>query len=142
MNAQPDDSTRFVVSVAVIIFRGERFLAMRRAPHRAAAPGAWEVVSGRVESGETPLAAARRETHEESGLEVTLDPRPITAYHTTRRGREMVVIVYRAEAPAGEIVRSDEHDAHAWMNLEEFARECAFPPLVEAAREAVRLRQT
>lgn len=133
MTAPPDDSARFVVSVAVFVFRGDRFLALRRAPHREAAPGAWEVVSGRVESGEEPPAAAARETREESGLLVTLDPRPVTAYRTTRNGREMVVIVYRADGPEGEVVRSAEHDQHVWMTLEEFERVCRFQPLVHAA---------
>jgi 8-oxo-dGTP diphosphatase len=127
---------RFVVSVAVVVFRGGRLLALRRAPRRLAAPGAWEVVSGRVEPGEEPLAAARRETREESGLRVIPDPRPVDAYRTERRGREMIVIVYRAGSGSGRVVRSNEHDAHAWMTLAGFRAACRFPPLVRAAERA------
>ena len=136
MSAVADGSARFVVSVAVCVFRGGRLLAMRRAPHREAAPGAWGVVSGRVEAGEEPLAAAVRETREEAGLFAAVDPRPVAAYRTERRGREMIVVVYRADVPAGEVVRSDEHDDHAWMTLEEFRRACRFQPLLEAATRA------
>jgi heme-degrading monooxygenase HmoA len=48
------------------------------------------------------------------------------------------VVGYRADSYTGEVTLSDEHDACAWMTLEEFAAACPFPPLVEAARSAAR----
>lgn len=56
-------------SVAVVVFR-------RRAPswlvleRSAGKGGGWQVVTGRVEAGESPEAAARREVEEETGLAV------------------------------------------------------------------------
>src|SRR5688572_26223882 len=114
---------------------------MRRSLRKDAAPGAWEALSGRVEAGEQPLDAARREALEESGLRVTLDPRPVRAYGTTRLGRDMVVIAYRGRAARGTPALSDEHDAWAWMSLRRFARACPFPALVAAARAAARRPQ-
>ena len=48
----------------------------------------------------------------------------------------MVVVAYRGTSPSGEVVLSDEHDAFAWMTLEEFASACRFDRLVGAARLA------
>jgi 8-oxo-dGTP diphosphatase len=127
---------RYIVAVAVIVLRRGRLLALRRAAHRDAAPGVWETVSGRLEPGEDPGAAAVRETREETGLAIDLDPRPISAYQTRRAGRRMVVIVYRGASAAGAVRRSAEHDADAWMTLREFAAACDLAPLVEAARVA------
>lgn len=130
------DEARFVAAVAIFVFRGPRLLAMRRAPTKDAAPGAWEVLSGRVRAGEQPLAAAEREAREECGLDLAIEPRPVVSYVARRRHEEMIVIAFRARSPAGEVTLSDEHDRYAWMTLQEFAAACPFPPLVEAARLA------
>src|SRR5690606_21276821 len=97
-----------------VIFKGDRVLAMRRAATKDAAPGLWETLSGRVEPDEQPLDALAREIEEECGLEVRVDPRPVDAYVARRRDEPMLVLVYRAEWIAGEVRRSEEHDAHAW----------------------------
>jgi phospholipase C len=135
---RPEPGARFVAAVAVFVFRGGRLLAMRRSRGKDAAPGAWESISGRVLPGEDPLAAARRETLEESGLRVSLDPRPIAAYTAKRARAEMLVVAYRARARPGRVRRSAEHDAWAWMTPGRFARVCRFPRLVAAARTASR----
>ena len=46
---------------------GWRVLLLERSP-AARSPGAWEVVHGRIEPGETPVQAAQRELAEETGL--------------------------------------------------------------------------
>jgi 8-oxo-dGTP diphosphatase len=126
----------FVAAVVVFVFRGGRLLAMRRSRDNDAAPGAWEALSGRVNPGEQPFDAAVREAQEESGLSVRVEPRPVLSYAAKRNRDEMIVVAYRGQAPSGEVVLSEEHDAFAWMTLDEFARACPFPPLVEAARQA------
>ncbi|HKN47449.1 MAG TPA: NUDIX domain-containing protein [Candidatus Polarisedimenticolia bacterium] len=133
------DEGRFIVAVAVLVFRGDRLLAMRRSPLKDAAPGAWEALSGRVRTGEEPLHAARRETLEECGLRVAIEPRPVAAYRAMRNDDPMLVVAYRARSDSGDVALSAEHDAWAWMTLEEFAEACPFAPLVEAARAAARL---
>jgi 8-oxo-dGTP diphosphatase len=134
----PDpDGRDLVIAVSVLAFRGDRILGMRRSRKKKAAPGAWEVLSGRVEPGESPRDAAQREAREESGFDVTLSGEIVAAYRTERAGRDMLVIAYRAEAPAmGEPALSDEHDDGRFMTLEEFARLCPFPKLVAVARRA------
>lgn len=126
----------FVAAVSVFVFRGGRLLALRRASNAEAAPGAWDVVSGRVQAGEHPHAAALREAREESGLEVAVEPAPITAYTAKRLRSDMLVVGYRGRSEAGEVRISSEHDDSAWMTLEEFARACPFPALVDAANLA------
>ncbi|MEX2534301.1 MAG: NUDIX domain-containing protein [Trueperaceae bacterium] len=128
-----------VVAVAAVVFRGKRLLCMRRSACRDAGPGLWETLSGRVRPGEDPLAAVAREISEECGLEVELDPRPITTYPAKRIDEPMVVIVYRAQAISGEVVMSDEHDAFEWLTPDELAERSPLAPLVNAARLALDL---
>lgn len=129
----------FVVAVAVVIVREGRVLVMRRAPTKDAAPGLWETVSGRIEPDEQPLAAAVREVREESGLEVRVVPRPVDAYTIRRGSVPMVVLVYRADWVAGEVRRSDEHEAHVWCRPEELAERGMPERLVAAIARALQM---
>jgi 8-oxo-dGTP diphosphatase len=134
-----DKSSRplVVAAVSVFVIRGDRLLALKRSLSKKAAPGAWDVVSGRVEAGEHPYDAAVRECREESGLEVTPDHSPVAAYAAQRRDKPMLVVGYRAVSAAGDVVISHEHDDHAWMTVDEFERACPFPLLVDTARRAM-----
>jgi 8-oxo-dGTP diphosphatase len=127
---------RFVVAVAAVIFKEGRVLAMRRSPHKDAGPGLWETLSGRLEPGEEPLEAIAREIDEECGLEVSIDPRPVDAYTSARKGEPMVVVVYRAEWRGGEVRRSDEHDAHEWLTPAEMRARSTLTRLVDAIDRA------
>ena len=111
-------------------------LSMRRAAGQEAGPGLWEGVSGRVQSGEDPIAAARREVSEETGLRVVIRPRPVAAYAALRRREPMTVIVFAAEHQGGEVRLSREHDAYRWCELGELSRLGVPTQLVEAARVA------
>lgn len=127
----------FVVAVVGVIVRGDRVLAMRRAMTKDAGPGVWETCSGRLAPDEDPLAAMVREIVEETALEVRVDARPVDAYVMRRRERPMALIVYRAEWIAGEVQRSDEHDAHAWWSLAEIEESPMPRRLVSAVRRAI-----
>jgi len=130
----------YVVAVAATVFRGGRVLAMRRSATRDAGPGLWETLSGRLLLGEDPADAVAREIAEECGLRVRLHSRPVTAYQAYRAGEPMVVLVYRADAEPGEVVRTAEHDAHAWLTPDEFAAASTLAPLVRAVFAAAALR--
>ena len=132
-------STSFVVAIAVVIFYDHKVLAMRRSQQKDAGPGLWEAVSGRVEKGEEPFYAAHRHVLEETGLKVSLDPRPITTYAATRLTQPMVVIVYRGESSNTIVRRSEEHDAHEWLTPECFSKKTQISQLAKAALQASKL---
>lgn len=56
---------------ANVIERGGAILVVQEG--KAEVDGQWNLPSGRMEAGETPVACARREAREEIGLEVTPD---------------------------------------------------------------------
>jgi 8-oxo-dGTP diphosphatase len=130
------DEAKQWVAVTVLVFRAGRMLSMRRASTQQAGPGLWEGVSGRVRAGEDPIAAARREVVEETGLRVRVLPRPITAYAALRRGEPMTVIVFAAEHESGEVTLSDEHDDYRWCDRSEISELGAPVQLADAARAA------
>lgn len=59
------------IALALIWREGEVLLSQR--PSSAAhLPGVWEFPGGKIEAGETPAQAARREAREEVGLEIEI----------------------------------------------------------------------
>lgn len=128
---------RFVVAVGVVVWREDRMLALRRSPSTYAG-GNWNVVTGGLEAGEQPLAAAVREVEEETGLAVDIGAAPVTAYLTELRGEEMVVIVFQGRYLGGEVELDDENDAYAWLTPTEFEAACSWPQLVQAVYESSR----
>jgi len=65
----PRSSNRLEVVAAVITGADGRFLLGQRPAGKVYA-GYWEFPGGKVEAGESPLAALKRELHEELGIEV------------------------------------------------------------------------
>jgi len=61
------------IAVAVVIDRG-RVLVGQRSLTAASAAGLHEFPGGKVEAGEEPAAAAKRECQEETGVAVTIGP--------------------------------------------------------------------
>jgi ADP-ribose pyrophosphatase YjhB (NUDIX family) len=61
-----------VVCVGAVVSDGDRVLLVRQSSGHSLA-GQWTIPWGRLESGESPMAAAVRETREEGGVEVTVE---------------------------------------------------------------------
>lgn len=131
-----DQTQYFVVAVAAIIFKNDKILAMKRSRSKDAGPGLWETLSGRLEIDEEPLEAVKREIREECGLEVEVDPRPVETYHARRKGKPMILIIYRACYLSGTVVKSEEHDDYAWVSPKDFAELSSLKKLVDVVFKA------
>jgi 8-oxo-dGTP diphosphatase len=119
--------TKFIVVVSLVIEHKGHVLLVRRSASSDHAPGEWESVSGRVESGETPAGAARREALEETGLDVdVLDVLDTFHYFRGAAREEAIGMTFHCRVAGGQFGLSAEHSAAAWV-APEAARGYALP---------------
>ena len=96
-----------VVIAHLLLRAGDALLLLRRA-HTGRHDGAWAPPGGRVEAGELPRAAARRECLEETGVAVpdaALVPLAVIAFR--ERDRSGVNFLFSATLPAPAEIRLD-----------------------------------
>jgi 8-oxo-dGTP diphosphatase len=130
------------LAVSAAIFRDGRVLVVRRAQQPSA--GSWTLPGGRVELGETLVAAVTREVAEETTL--TIRVRGLAGYREVildeaveGRGRHFVILPFAAEWISGEVRLNEELGDFGWRTLSEIGNLQTTPGLLEILREAERL---
>jgi 8-oxo-dGTP diphosphatase len=109
-----DDALSSISVQAVVRDAGGRWLAGRRASWVATWAGRWALgAGGAVEVGEDPVETLTRELEEEWGLE----PERARVEALVCTPNRLVLLVGQVWVAEGaEVVRDDEHDAHAWWD--------------------------
>jgi 8-oxo-dGTP diphosphatase len=99
--------------VAAVFLKDGRILGCRRAPGRPAA-GKWELPGGKVEPGEDPRDALRREVSEELAVDVVVGDlldRSSTAVGSLTIDLACYEVVLTSSGPSS----STDHDASMWL---------------------------
>ncbi|QSQ25485.1 lipoyl(octanoyl) transferase LipB [Pyxidicoccus parkwayensis] len=128
------------VSIAVMRGRGAeaQVLLVRRKPERG---GFWQVLTGRLEPGETPAQAAVRELEEETRLRLT--PVDLHYRHAFALGEILPPKLVEENAfaafcaPDAEVRLGPEHDAYEWVDVPTALERLPFDGLRETVKRAV-----
>jgi 8-oxo-dGTP diphosphatase len=135
VNTPRDQDARIVVVAAIIEDRGRVLVARRRADSQFA--GLWEFPGGKVEAGETRVAALQREIREELGIQIAVRPEPpVETVAWDYEHARVLLVAFRSDIVSGTPQLLD-HEALDWVPVAELAD----LPLLPADRPvAARLR--
>lgn len=100
--------------VAAIIHREKAYFATQRGYGEW--EGMWEFPGGKIESGESPEAALKREIQEELGIDITID-RFLCTTEYDYPSFHLTMHCYLCDVEAGEIVLR-EHKSARWLTAE------------------------
>ncbi|MDJ0929177.1 MAG: 8-oxo-dGTP diphosphatase MutT [Gammaproteobacteria bacterium] len=128
MNAQIE------VAAGVIEDAAGRVLIAQRQPGKHAA-GFWEFPGGKLQPGELPVEALRRELHEELGIELG-SARTLIDYQHDYPDRRVHLHIFCVTAYTGE-PRSRERQALKWVAVDDLLAAGLLPadaPVVDALR--------
>lgn len=133
------------VYVARTSSRGLEVLQLQRVD--APMAGTWQPIMGHIEPGETAVACAWRELHEEVGLARTSPAllhmfalEQVHPYYLAELDVVMLSPRFLAEvAPDWEPTLNDEHHAHRWIDVRDSDATFMWPGQVAAVAEIVRL---
>jgi 8-oxo-dGTP diphosphatase len=128
-----------LVAAAIVVELGRVLVTQRKAGTHLA--GAWEFPGGKVEAGEDPREALRRELREELGVEVRVGEIVDVTFHRYDEADKAVLLLFfeaarDAESPAP---RAIEVAALRWAAAGELAP-ADFPPADIAVLRKVRER--
>ncbi len=126
-----------------LLNREDHILLGKRAAHRLAYPGVWDLPGGHMEAGETIEQALARELREELGVTPT-KWREMRLLHAAAKPGEppgmLCIHVFLVTAWRGEPHNRlpDEHDEIAWISLAEASElELAHPDYPALFRDAL-----
>lgn len=109
------DVVRSTPVVAAVVVRGDEVLLCKRRP-RLTYGGYWCLPSGNIDFGEDFLTAARRETLEETGIQIEIKSILTVISNFWDEGVSTVVPVVLAEPIGGEPQSTTESAEAAWFN--------------------------
>ncbi|MDO8435432.1 MAG: NUDIX hydrolase [bacterium] len=109
----------FKVSANTAVFRDDRLLVLQRADTEDFLAGYWETAGGGIEEGETIEDAARRESREESGIEIeNIEPYFCFMYRDGA-GQPSINVLVRADWKSGEPTPQDGMAHAKWVTIHE-----------------------
>lgn len=109
----------------VIVRVGDEVLLLKRAPYKKYGANQWAVVAGKIEEGENPMNAAKRELFEELGLQVSeSDLNEVATYYHSPQHDPSHKIVWNTfyyclkEKPT--LILNKEHTEYAWAHKSDY----------------------
>jgi len=108
----------FRIAVKSFVMKDGKLLILKRASNDVQKPTIWEIPGGRLELGEDPREGIKRETKEETGIDVEV-LHPINVRHFVRDdGQTITMLIFLCKALQDNVKISEEHSEFDWVSID------------------------
>jgi len=111
---------KFSLATKAFIIEDGKVLLIKRRLSDVHAPGVWDMPGGRIAMEEDPVDGIKRETREETGLEIDVIM-PLGTKHFTRDDGQVVTgisFLCKPKKHGQKIKLSEEHTEYCWEKIE------------------------
>ena len=110
--------SEFRISVKSFIVDNNKLLILKRNSNNVQCPSIWEIPGGRLNLGEDPIEGLKRETREETGIEVDV-LHPLNIRHFTRDDNQTItMLIFLCKLNNNKDFQlSEEHSDFEWIDL-------------------------
>jgi 8-oxo-dGTP diphosphatase len=103
-----------LVAVNAFLLKDNKFLLLKRNDP----PLIWGPPGGKLEINEAPIIGLKRETKEETGLEIEVIM-PVTTWFGEFNNKKIFAVDYLCQYRSGNIKLSEEHNFYKWLSLQD-----------------------
>ncbi|MBR9692147.1 NUDIX hydrolase [Candidatus Woesearchaeota archaeon] len=108
----------FRIAAKSFVMNDGKLLVLKRRPNDVQKPSIWEIPGGRLEPGEDPIEGIKRETKEETGLDIEVH-HPINIRHFERDDKQTItMLIFLCKAKDTNVKLSEEHTDFEWVPIE------------------------
>jgi 8-oxo-dGTP pyrophosphatase MutT (NUDIX family) len=97
------------------------FLLLKRNGNQKIYPGIWQIITGKIEKGESSIDTAVREVKEETGLNMKdyfVFPE-VSRFYNYKNDTINLIPLFAAETEDKNVMLSDEHEEYKWLKCGE-----------------------
>lgn len=126
-----------IIQIASSVVKNNKKVLLLQRGENSSYPNYWQLPEGKMEEGETPDSALRREIKEEIGVGIK-SSKFQTVFYSNLKAKELqylaIRMVYKTKLNSNNIKLSQEHKNYGWYSKKEALK----LPLLPGIREIVR----
>ena len=113
------------IPVVFVLIKNERgeILILKRSVEEEWYPNTWNILTGKIEDGENPDAAMKREIQEELGLFIDSYDEAVVPYVREMDNKQWLIHAYRVTVLSTTSLQiNHEHSEYAWITVDDLAK--------------------
>ena len=108
----------FRLAAKSFIVKDNKLLIVKRNPDNVQKPNIWEIPGGRLELGENPIDGVKRETKEETGIDINILHTLNVSHFKRDDGQTTTMLIFLCKPLSNNIKLSKEHTDYEWVPIE------------------------
>ena len=104
-----------------IIEDNGKYLLIKRSSNSKFFPNKWDFPGGKIREGEDPSTSVKRETREETSLDIEVGKQIIEDYHTENKSK-IHYRIFLVKTYQDNIELSEDHSDFAWLSKEQMKK--------------------